>query len=221
MLQPQPIPDMNTLIYKNYFITKRMHLTHNTKLTNIVILLHCPTLCNITKALHSSKFPKLCLLSHLISTVLRKRWLWSTGATTMTRGNQVQGERLVTVPLSTINLTWPGLGSNLGLLGDRLVTNCLRLSTVSTVTMAVTCSQRVLKQVEVTWFYTSANCQQIDNPKTSPEHMFAFGVVLSPLTACLEYYDGWCGSLTGQEVIMVMEETQKLTTQNWNTRKRL
>jgi len=71
--------------------------------------------------------------------------IWSTGATTLTGRNQVQGERPVTVPLSTIDLTWTGLGSNSGLLGDRLVTNCLRHSTVNTVKMSVTRSHQVLK----------------------------------------------------------------------------
>ena len=125
------------------------------------------------------------------------------------------------VTLSTTSLKSSGLGSNLGLIGDRLVTNCLRHSTVNTVKMAVTRSQQGLKQMEVTWVYTWVNCQQSNNPNTSPEHMFAFGVVLSLLTACLEYYDGWCGSLVGQEVIEVTEEAQMLTTQNWNMRKRL
>jgi hypothetical protein len=51
----------------------------------------------------------------------------------------------------------------------------------------------------------------------TPEHMFAFGIVISLLTACLEYYDGWCGGLAGQEVVMVSEEAQQLATQYCNT----
>jgi hypothetical protein len=58
---------------------------------------------------------------------------------------------------------------------------------------------------------------QIIQTGMSPEHMFTFGVVLSLLTACLEHYDGWCGSLTGKEIIMVPEEAQQLATQYCNT----
>ena len=44
-----PYLTVNMFVYKNCFITYSTHLTHNTQPTNTVKVLHCPTLCNITK----------------------------------------------------------------------------------------------------------------------------------------------------------------------------
>jgi hypothetical protein len=134
------------------------------------------------------------------------------------RGKPSTGRKIChSATLSTMNLTWPGLGSNSGLIGDRLVTNSLRHSSQHSNKGC----HSLISSAEVDGSNLSSYLGKLPtiNLNTSPEHMFAFGVVLSLLTACLDYYDGWCGSLAGQEVIVVTEEAQKLTTQNWNTRK--
>lgn len=46
--------------------------------------------------------------------------------------------------------------------------------------------------------------------------MLSLGVISSFLTSCFENNNGGCGGFTGNEIILVLEEAQELTTKYWN-----